>query len=238
MMRPGILIVEDQLVTQHAISATLSAAGFQISGTFDSGEATLSYLHKATNIPDLILLDIKLAGQLNGIETAQKINQKYKIPIIYLTDITAHEYFSKAKETFPKNYLIKPFLPHQLTNAIELALNKAGNTTDPAFLQKHGFFTTKDGAVKIAYEQIEYMQASGQYCDIFLQDGTRYNTSYPMKEVLKKIPDENIVRISRSCCINLKKVDSIDGNIMRIGKNTFTIGETYRDEVKSMFNLF
>ncbi|MGB3468493.1 MAG: LytTR family DNA-binding domain-containing protein [Cyclobacteriaceae bacterium] len=109
---------------------------------------------------------------------------------------------------------------------------------EPGVLRKHGFFPTKDGAVKIPCEHIEYLLASGQYCDIFLKDGTKYNTSYPMKEVLKKIPDENIVRISRSSCINLKAIESIDGNLVRIGSNTFTIGETYRDEVKSLFNLF
>ena len=237
-MRTNILVIEDHLLTQQEIIATLSEAGFQVAETFDSGEAALNYLHKATYIPDLILMDIKLAGQLNGIETAKKINQKYKVPIIYLTDFTAHEYFVKAKETFPKNYLTKPFLPHQLTYAVELALSKTGHTADPASLQKHGFFPTNDGAIKIAYDEIAYMHASGQYCDIFLKGGNKYNTSYPMKEVLKKIPDTNIVRISRSYCINLKMVDSIDGNLVRMGSNSFTIGETYREEVKSMFNLF
>lgn len=237
-MRPHILVVEDQILTQQEIAATLSSAGFHVLEMLESGESALSYLHKVTTIPDLILMDIKLAGQLNGIETAQKINQKYRVPIIYLTDLTAHEYFAKAKETFPKHYLTKPFLPHQLTYTVELALTKTGGTTDPAVLQQHGFFATKDGAVKIAYDEIEYMHASGQYCDIFLKDGNKYSTSYPMKEVLKKIPDANILRISRSCCINLQMVDSIDGNLVRIGTNSFTIGETYRDEVKSMFNLF
>ena len=237
-MRPSIIIIEDQIVVQKEIADTLSKSGYQVIELFDSGEAVLEYLYKTNSIPDLILMDINLAGQLNGIETVQKINQKYRIPVIYLTDLTAHEHFAKAKETFPKNYLTKPFLPHQLSYSIELALTKTGSISDSSVLKKHGFFATKDGAVKIAYEDILHLQASGQYCDIFLQDGSKYNTAYPMKEVLKKIPDENIVRISRSCCINLKMVDSIDGNIVRIGMNSFTIGETYRDEVKGMFNLF
>ena len=237
-MRPSIIIVEDQIVVQREIAATLLNAGYHLIDPFDTGEAALEYLSKTTNIPDLVLMDIILAGELNGIETAIKINQKYRIPVVYLTDQTAHEYFAKAKETFPKNYLTKPFLSHQLSYAIELALTKTGSIIDSSVLKKHGFFTTKEGAVKIAFEDILHLQASGQYCDIFLKDGSKYNTSYPMKEVLKKIPDENIVRISRSCCINLKMVDSIDGNMVRIGVNSFPIGETYRDEVKGMFNLF
>ena len=237
-MKTNILIIEDQVLVQKEIELALENANYQVSNMLTSGEEALECLHKAHQLPDLILMDIALAGKLNGIETAQKINQRYRIPIIYLTDFNTHEHFSKARETNPRSYLTKPFMTHQLLFAVELALSKPGNVTEPDFIQQHGFFPTKDGAVKIAFSDIEQLHASGQYCDILLGNGKKFNTSYPMKEVLKKIPDPNIIRISRSHCINLQSVDSIDGNLIRIGELSFTIGETYRDEVKALFNLF
>lgn len=236
-MKPKVLIVEDQILIANAIAAELNENQYEVIAICDTGEETLKYLQ--FELPDIIIMDIALNGHLDGIETSKKINQKYRIPIIYLTDLKEKQHFNRAKETFPKNYLTKPFQPPQLLMALELALNKSSLHRHLEFTEKFGFFqTSKEGAVKVAFEEIKYLMADGQYCNIVLKDDSVLKTSYPMKEVFKKIPYQDIIRVNRSACVNLNEVDAIEGNQIRIGKLAIKIGETYRDEVKALFNVF
>lgn len=118
MEKIKILIVEDCRITAKKIKRDLINLGYGIIGMATSGEEAIS-LCFAHN-PDLILMDIEIEGQMNGIETAEKIRLHLDIPIIYLTALSDEETLMKARATGGFAYLIKPFKTRDLYANIEM----------------------------------------------------------------------------------------------------------------------
>lgn len=118
----NILIVEDELLIAETLSITLEMIGYKITDIVSSGEKALQSIEK--NIPDLVLMDIVLRGDMDGIETAYLIQKSYNIPVIYLTSYSDVGTLDRAKKTSPYGYLIKPFKENELRATIEVALQK------------------------------------------------------------------------------------------------------------------
>jgi PAS domain S-box-containing protein len=117
-----ILIVEDEAVTGMDIRRSLTDLGYSVCAIVTTGELAI---RKAGELhPDLILMDIMLAGKMTGIEAAEIINQQYHIPVVYLTAYSDDSYLAKAKLTEPFGYILKPFRELELKTTIEMALYK------------------------------------------------------------------------------------------------------------------
>ena len=112
-----ILIVEDQKIIALDLKISLKNRGYDIIGISDNGEDALKLTKE--HPPDLILMDIMLRGEKNGIETAEAINKNRKIPVIYLTALTDVDTYLKAVRTEPHKYLMKPVEIESLERAIE-----------------------------------------------------------------------------------------------------------------------
>ena len=124
MKNVEILVVEDEAIVAADLAARLRRLGYGVPAVVSSGEEALEQVPK-TN-PSLVLMDIKLAGKLDGIEAAHQIQMQYAIPVIY---VTAHSdeatlARARAKATGPYGYLIKPFDMDELRTTIEVALHK------------------------------------------------------------------------------------------------------------------
>ncbi len=117
-----ILIVEDERIVALDISATLKSLGYEIASIAVSGVEAIEVVEKEK--PDLILMDIRIKGELDGIQTAELIQANYNIPIIYLTAYADEETLSRAKITEPYGYVIKPYDKKILNSVIEMALYK------------------------------------------------------------------------------------------------------------------
>jgi CheY-like chemotaxis protein len=112
-----ILIVEDEGLIALHLTEMLEKAGYRVAEPVCSGEMSLQALEKSPK-PDLILMDIGLAGSLDGIETARKIRHRYDIPIVFLTAYSDRNRIEQAKEVSSFAYLIKPVLEEALLAAI------------------------------------------------------------------------------------------------------------------------
>ncbi|MFC1551582.1 response regulator [Candidatus Latescibacterota bacterium] len=122
MGKSSILIVEDEVLVARNIEITLKKHGYSISGKAISGEEAIQKAEKT--MPDLVLMDITLKGEMDGIETAEIIKEKFGIPIIYLTAHDDKEKLSRAIFTNPYGYIVKPFYGKQLSISIDMALYK------------------------------------------------------------------------------------------------------------------
>ncbi len=117
-----ILIVEDEKISAMAIGKMLADLGYTLTGIAISGEEAI---RKASDVqPDLVLMDIKLDGLLDGIETAETLNRLYNIPVVYITAYEDEQIFQRAKLTAPFGYMIKPFDERLLRINIEIAIYK------------------------------------------------------------------------------------------------------------------
>jgi len=120
----SILIVEDEQIAALDLRETLQALGYRVMGTAHTGEKAVAMAD--AEVPDLILMDIHLAGEMSGIEAAESILARHSVPIIYLTAYADPGLVEQAKKTRPYGYIIKPYEERALRTEIEIALYKFG----------------------------------------------------------------------------------------------------------------
>lgn len=122
MAAPRILIVEDEGLVALDLKDRLESFGYEVSGVLCSGEIAVEKIE--TLRPDLVLMDIMLIGEMDGIMTAEEIRKRLNIPVVYLTAYSEEKIIQKAKITEPYGYIIKPYNDRDLHIAIEIALYK------------------------------------------------------------------------------------------------------------------
>jgi CheY-like chemotaxis protein len=117
-----IMVVEDESIIAEDIRMSLIKKGYDVPFVVSMGEVAVEKVKE--NKPDLILMDIMLAGKMDGIETASAIRSKFDIPVIFLTAYCDENILARAKITEPFGYLIKPFKDRDLFITIEMSLYK------------------------------------------------------------------------------------------------------------------
>ena len=129
-MATQILIVEDESIVALDIRSSLTKLGYSVCGICSRGDEAVKKVHEFS--PSLVLMDIRLAGEVDGITAAAEIRRTTKIPVVYLTAHADETTLARAKVTEPFGYVLKPFQPIELRVAIELALFKASQPPQPA----------------------------------------------------------------------------------------------------------
>jgi DNA-binding NarL/FixJ family response regulator len=122
MAEGRILIVEDERIVAMGIKRMLVSLGYAVAGIASSGEDAI----KKTEItcPDLVLMDIMLKGNINGIEAAKEIMTLFDVPVVYLTACSENKIMEKAWKTNPSGYIVKPFDERDLQKSIDVFLQR------------------------------------------------------------------------------------------------------------------
>jgi len=121
--RGRILIVEDQGIVATDIERCLKDSGFEVTAIATSMEDAIREASRSR--PDLVLMDIRIQGEADGIDAADDLRRHFGLPIVYLTAHDDRDTMARAKRTEPMAFLIKPFKPAELTNTVEIALNRS-----------------------------------------------------------------------------------------------------------------
>jgi PAS domain S-box-containing protein len=120
--QPVILIVEDEVAIAKDLARQLTRAGYSISGPVSYGQHAIDKADETE--PDLVLMDIRLRGDMDGIEAANRIRIRHDVPIVYLTASSDERVFARAKVSGPLAYLTKPVASNDLIHAIEMSLHR------------------------------------------------------------------------------------------------------------------
>lgn len=119
---PRILVVEDERIVALDLASSLSELGYAVAGMATRGEEAIELTRRLE--PDLILMDVRLAGAMDGIQAAHAIRQQRDVPIVYLTAHSDSETLRRAAQSAASGYLVKPFKSPELRCVIEIALHK------------------------------------------------------------------------------------------------------------------
>jgi DNA-binding response OmpR family regulator len=122
-----VLIVEDEQIIQLDLQDRMEQFGYEVSGLAASGADAIKQAHDSS--PDLILMDIRLEGEMDGIEAAVQIRLNQHMPIIYVTALSDIRNLGRAAGTEPYFYLIKPVRPAELKATIENALRREAQSS-------------------------------------------------------------------------------------------------------------
>jgi DNA-binding LytR/AlgR family response regulator len=237
MKKIRVLIVEDNAMASKAIAITLEKYSLDPAQVCETGEEALRYFED--NDVDLVLMDIVLAGKMDGITTAQNMRKLRQVPVIYLSDHVDEGKVARAKQTYPANYLSKPYNEAELVRAIELAFN---NTQEPRASRPKSsgedvfLRTDNQKFIRIGFKEVLYIKADRSYCKV-ITDKNTYMMCSSMKEVHEKFDNADFIKVHRSYVVNTKRITKLDGNIIYIDENKVDIGKEFRENLLSALKL-
>ena len=249
MAKTNVLVVEDESIVSKDIQHSLKKLGYNVVGAASTGEK--AYELAASEKPDIILMDIMLKGNINGIETAERVKRELNIPVIYLTAYADEATLAKAKVTEPYGYIIKPFKEVDLHTSIEMALYKYSKERE--VLKERDLFYSlienKDSKdfifvksnsrlVKIKTADIYYVEALKDYVVINAFE-SRYTIHSTMKDIVNKLSSDQFIRVHRSFIVRLDKIAAIEYPNLHLEKDKkiVPIGGSYKDELMDRLNL-
>lgn len=120
MNRVTVLIVEDDKDVAYILTHTINRLGFSVVGAEESGENAVKAAKELH--PEIILMDIKLAGKMDGIDAAEYIRKNLKIPVIFITALTDDKTLERVAHSAPYGFIVKPFRDDELRSVIDIAL--------------------------------------------------------------------------------------------------------------------
>lgn len=249
MSKTNVLVVEDESIVSKDIQHSLKKLGYNVVGAAATGENAIALATE--HRPDIVLMDIMLKGDMNGIEAAGEIRKQLGIPVIYLTAYADEGTLSKAKVTEPYAYIIKPFKEIDLHTSIEMALYKHGkekevvkerdllyslveNKDSKNFI----FVKSNSRLVKLNTKEIYFIEALKDYVVINTLN-SRYTIHSTMKDIERKLPGDEFIRVHRSFIVRLDKIAAIEqpNLILENDKKTIPIGGSYKDDLVKRINL-
>ena len=228
-----ILIVEDEELYADRLEMLVEKIGYEHFATVDNSKDALALLQKS--LPDLILMDVHIQGEHDGVELAALIQKEHLIPIIFITSLHDDLTFKRASRTNPLSFLVKPFNNLQLQRTIELTVKKlsqpssllgsqdisktessqnenkeeAENWENDFLFQTHFFIKTRQRLEKVEVNDVLYLEADGHYGQVHTAD-KKFLVRMAMAELSKRLPEELFLQTHRSFLVNMEKVDSVD----------------------------
>ncbi len=253
MSKIRVFVVEDEAIVSKDIQQSLIRLGYDVVGSSATGEKALSLVEEI--LPDIVLMDIMLKGDMSGIEAATIIRKDNAIPVIFLTAYADDATLDKAKVAEPYGYIIKPFKEVDLHTAIEMAIYK--HKREMELVQKQEmlyslvenkeakenkdyiFVKANAKLVKLKMDEIYYIEALKDYVAIHTQ-AKRYTIHSTMKDIDRKLGNEDFIRVHRSFIVRIDKIASIDFPNLHLenDKKMIPIGGSYKDDLLKSINLF
>ncbi|MBK6539774.1 MAG: response regulator [Flavobacteriales bacterium] len=232
-----ILIVEDEPLIAEDLRAHLEELGYEVCATCDNALDAMAEI--AERKPDLLLLDINLGDGADGVQLAEKVKAKHRVPFIFVTSHSDKATLERVKPLRPAGFIIKPFDENDLRTQIEIALARYANdvevTTAPTDAQRNDFVIAdsifirdKGRLVKVAIEEIHYAEADDNYVTLHTP-ARKYVITSTLGAVEEKLKSLHHLRIHRSYLVDLRKVTAVEEGYVRIGAQSLPVGKTHKE---------
>ncbi len=239
MEKVKILIVEDEMVISMNLVSILESLDYDVLEPAATFEEALEVL--ATDKPDIALLDIELGEVKNGIDIARILNDKYKIPFIFLTSNADSHTLNEAKETHPASYLVKPFNQDDLFTSIEIAIHnyrKIRSTTSnfPKIIEDSFFVKNKNMFYKVRFNEILYLKSDHVYIELHTIHQKKHLIRGSLTSFTERLP-KNFFRTHRSYVVNLDFLEAINSISVIIKGENVPIGKTFRTALMNQVHI-
>jgi DNA-binding LytR/AlgR family response regulator len=242
-----VFIVEDEPLIAADLEMNLQDLGYEVCGQADNAMDAIADM--AVNKPDLVLLDISIEGDLDGIQLAAKINEKFQIPFIYITSHADKGTIERVKQTKPAGFILKPFDEGDLRSNIEIALFRYGTDVpvtrpDQEDAQEEGsefviadsiFIKDKGRLIKVPFKDILYCEAFDNYTKLYAL-GQKFLISTTLKSVESRLGGGAFLRVHRSYVINVAQVKALEDGYVFIEDQTIPVGKTHKEELMKRIN--
>ena len=243
-----ILIVEDELIIAAGIESAVRRMGHVPLEPVDNSDDALAAL--ARQPVDLVLMDINIEGDTDGIATALLVRRQFATPVVFLTAQSDAATLNRAKLARPAGYVLKPFTDDALRVQVELAL-AAPPAPTPAPIEPlvaeaptgdgtaiAQYFFVKKGAtyIKLRVADIRYLDALENYVRLHTTQG-QFVVYSTLKELEARLPSPPFVRAHRSHVVNLDQVQGYEEGCVLFGQEAVPVSRSYKEELKRHLNL-
>ncbi|MBL0154258.1 MAG: response regulator [Chitinophagaceae bacterium] len=253
-----VMIVEDESIVAMDLAAGLEHDGYNVVGVADNFEDAIQLF--SNNAVDILLMDINIHGEKDGVETATALMKIRQVPLIYLTAFTDAATVARVKDTNPAAFLTKPYSIDNVRIAIDLALHHfaemkqsdekgkvvpikpaqtAEKKTDKEqFLQLNDqvFIKQNYRFVKFRLSDIQHLEADNNYVHIYTS-AQKLTLRIGLTELLERMAFPKLFRVHRSYAVNLNEITSFDDQLIKVGAHEIPIGRNFRQDFLEQFNL-
>jgi len=234
-----VYIVEDVAISRMSLETMLLENDFEVSGS--AATAEVAWKEIQISPPNLILLDINLAGKENGIWLAQQVRKYLQIPIIYLTAYGDQQTLKEVLATKPNGYLMKPYQEPTLLTTIDIALHnfsesqKSTNTSQSED-NSSDFIFIKDKymKIKINVNDIYYIKSEGNYLEITLKE-KRHVIRNKLLTFKQELPKDLFIQSHQRYLINKDKIDVLKKDFVTTANVDIPISQKYKKELEELF---
>jgi len=226
-------IVEDEGITSEVIRLSLQKLKYKVATpAFTYNQAVQMF---ETEKPDLVILDIKLEEEKDGIDLAVLLKEKYKTPFIFLTANSDNTTLERAKKVRPLAFLVKPFSQVDLHATIEIAFNNYRSTLIENN-EKNNFVLMKVGRSfeKVNTNEILFLENDNHYFNIHFSNSESITVRASSTEMMDMLPQNNFIQISRTYIVNTDKIIKMDSSSVFIGQNKLEYKATLKEEILKM----
>lgn len=227
-------IVEDDLLIAESIASTLKQIGYHPTKPVRSYDDALKMIE--TETPDLLIIDITLVGEKDGVDLALKSNKDFGIPFIFLTAYSDAATVNRAKKANPYAYLVKPFTENDLFTSVEIAFNNFNNQGKFPNQKKHEalkdilFIKEKELFYKVNVNDILYVESENVYLNIFTAK-KNFLSRTKLDDFINDFTDGQFMRVHRSYAINLKHLEAVNSLTVTVAGKEIPVHSTYRQEL-------
>lgn len=235
-----ILIVEDEELYSARLEMLVEKLEYELLGIVDNSSEALQIIGQTP--PDLILMDIYIQGQYDGIELAARIQQEFDIPIIFITSLQDDLTFKRAARTNPIQFITKPFSDLQLQRSIELSIRNLVEQAEKPWendlvFKDHLFIKVRQKLEKVAIEGILFVEADGRYCQICTEE-KKYLVRLSLQELSEMLPSASFIQVHRSYVVNASKIINIDlqDSFIQIKQHQVPLSKRHRELLLKKLN--
>lgn len=215
----NIYIVEDEPLIVSTIEVALRKQGFYAVGDAEDYETALVDIERLK--PDLVLIDIQLTGQKDGVDLALELDKR-SLPYIFLSSQTDPNTIERVKHTNPLGYIVKPFTENGLRTNIELAWHNYTGTNQHFLTIKH------EGRLhRINENSISYLKAYDNYCYIVTNAKT-YLVPHTLKHMFNQLEGNQFIKAHRSYVVNLNHIQSVNKNDISLENDSVPVSASQK----------
>ncbi len=229
-----VYVVEDVAISRMSLEAMLQENNYEVSGSAASAEVAWEEIQQTT--PDLILLDINLAGVKNGVWLAQQIRNQLHIPIVYLTAFGDQQTLKDVLDTNPNGYLMKPYQEATLltTIAIAVANFEEDQTSTQNDTGDFVFVKDRNRKIKLYVNDIWYVKSDGNYLEIVLSEKTHV-VRMKLLVFKEELPSSLFFQCHQRYVVNTSKVTILGKDCVNINAVEIPISQKYKQEIEALF---
>ena len=234
-------IVEDELLIAEKIKSHLISMGYEVCEPVSNYEEAMEMIE--TEKPDMLLLDINLGNKKDGIHIAEKVNQKYRLPFIFLTANSDADTIERAKEVKPNAYLVKPYTKEELFAAIEIAFNNysksksTGQPSETSPAKDYIFIREQSKFIKVLFSEIVFVESRENYVVIHTKEKKSIIIRSTFTDFLSQLPEDRFFRTHRGFAVQLNLIENVEPTEVTASGIKIPVSNSYREGLFSALGI-